>query len=51
MRKRAHGTEVPEGGHDEIRPVYREGFADRVMSCDFNERAWHLALDKYANYT
>lgn len=38
-RKRADGTEVSKGGRDEVRPVYREEFADAAMSILFAERA------------
>lgn len=41
-RRRADRTEVTEGDHDEIRPVYREKFGYRGMSYEFAERAWHL---------
>lgn len=36
--KRADGTQVTDGGNDEIRPVYREKFADHRRSRDFSER-------------
>lgn len=49
--KRADVSKVSEGGHDEIRPVYREEFANRGMSHDFAERAWHLLLKKGEDYT
>lgn len=38
-RKRANETEVSEGGHGEIRPLYREELTDRGMSRPFAERA------------
>lgn len=37
--KRGDGTEISERGHCEIRPVYREAFADCGISCDFAKRA------------
>lgn len=43
-RRRADGTEATEGGHEKIRLVYREEFADRGMSYEFDKRAWHLFL-------
>lgn len=45
-RKRADGSEITEGGHDEICQVYREEFADRSTSRNFAEQAWHMFLDK-----
>lgn len=45
MRKREDGSEVAEGGHDEIRPTYRDKFAARI-SFLFAEREWHLSLEK-----
>lgn len=39
-RKRANGTEVPKGYHDEVRPVYLEKFVNCGMYCDFAERTW-----------
>lgn len=50
-RKWVEGSEVDEGGHDKIRPAYREKFADRSMSRDFAERAWRLFLEKGDHYT
>lgn len=44
-RKRVDGTEVTEDVHDKICSVYRKQFADRGMSCDSAERAWHLLLE------
>lgn len=38
-RNRADGTEVIEGGHKKIRPIYCEEFEDRGMSRIFDERA------------
>lgn len=43
--------EVVKGGHDEIRPVYSEQFADWGMSRDYAERPWHLFLKKGNDYT
>lgn len=32
------GTKVTEGGHDEVRQINCEEFADHGMSCLFGER-------------
>lgn len=37
-------------GHDEIRPVCREEFADCGMSRDFAEQTLHLMLEKSDDY-
>lgn len=50
MSRRADGTKLTEGGHNEIRLVYREEFADRGMSRDFAERAWHRFFETADNY-
>lgn len=50
-RERAVGTEVAEGAHDEIRPIHREKFADRGISCDFHERTLFFFLEKGHEYT
>lgn len=49
-RKRAVGTELTEGGPDEIRLVYREKVADRGKLWDFAERAWRLFPKKGSEY-
>lgn len=51
VRKLADRTEVAEGVHDEIRPVYRGEFADRGTSRLFAERAWHLFFENGENFT
>lgn len=50
-RRRADETIVTDCGHDEIRPVTREEFADRGMSRDFADRAWNEFLEKSDIYT
>lgn len=50
-RKRAGVTEITEGGHDAVVPVYHHEFADRGISHDFAERARHLYLEKGDDYT
>lgn len=41
---RADKIEIIKGGHVEICMDYGEKFADRSLSCDSDERAWHLFL-------
>lgn len=50
-RNCANGTEVIEGGHDDIRLVYRGKFADRGMSYIFTQCVWRLFLEKGEDYT
>lgn len=50
-RKTADGTEVTEGGHDEIRPIFQEEFADHGVTREIAERAWHWVLEKGADNT
>lgn len=50
-RKCADGTGGTKGGHDEIRPVYREEFADRGLSCVSTDWAWNIFLDNGEDYT
>lgn len=49
-RKLAARTEIARGGHDEVRPIYREEFADFGMSRLFAERNWQLFLQKGNDY-
>lgn len=50
-RKRADGTDVTNGDHEEICPVFRKEFADRGMSYKLVERASNLFLEKKIDYT
>lgn len=50
-RERADKTKVTEVGHDEIRPVYQDGFADCGMSRGFAYRFWHLFIGTVDDFT
>lgn len=44
--KRADGMEDTKAAHDEIRLVFLEAFADRIIACSSAEWTWHLLLEK-----
>lgn len=50
-RKCANGREVTKGGHDEVRPIYRDKFTDRCMYRFFSERDWLFCTEKGDGYT
>lgn len=45
------GTEASEGGHDRIRPIYREDCTSYSSAQYFAERACHWFLYKGNDYT
>lgn len=45
-RKRAHGTEVTQGGHHKVHSIYHEQFADHGTSCLYTAQTWQLLLKK-----
>lgn len=49
-RKHADRTDLTEGNHNEIRPIYREEVADCVMFRLFAERAVQLFLKTGDDY-
>lgn len=43
--------EISKGGHNEIRSVYREAFADHGISHYYAKRVWYRFLEKSDDYT